>query len=112
MAARATTTPVRLPAGTLGDDAKDFAKSKLVIADRGVVAVGTNNLAFASISIAENSKIDLNGKIVKVKKAYLNGVSLGAGEYTADNSAVTGYVVDSVSGGKLIVGGGFFVVIR
>ena len=101
-----------LPAGTLGDDAKDFVKSKLVIADRGVVAVGTNNLAFASISIAENSKIDLNGKIVKVKKAYLKGVSLGAGEYTADNSAVTGYVVDSVSGGKLIVGGGFFVVVR
>ena len=101
-----------LPAGTLGDDAKDFVKSKLVIADRGVVAVGTNNLAFASISIAENSKIDLNGKIVKVKKAYLNGVSLGAGEYTADNSAVTGYVVDSVSGGKLIVGGGFSVVVR
>ena len=101
-----------LPAGMLGDDAKDFIKSKLVIADRGVVAVGTNNLAFASISIAENSKIDLNGKIVKVKKAYLNGVSLGAGEYTADNSAVTGYVVDSDSGGKLIVGGGFFVVVR
>ena len=101
-----------LPAGMLGDDVKDFAKSKLVIADRGVVSVGTNNLAFASISIAENSKIDLNGKIVKVKKAYLNGVSLGAGEYTADNSAVTGYVVDSVSGGKLIVGGGFSVVVR
>ncbi|MCR5839713.1 MAG: hypothetical protein K6G94_08770, partial [Kiritimatiellae bacterium] len=101
-----------LPAGMLGDDVKDFAKSKLVIADRGVVSVGTNNLAFASISIAENSKIDLNGKIVKVKKAYLNGVSLGAGEYTADNSAVTGYVVDSVGGGKLIVGGGFSVVVR
>lgn len=101
-----------LPAGTLGDDAKDFAKSKLVIADRGVVAVGTNNLAFASISIAENSKIDLNGKIVKVKKAYLDGGSLSAGEYTADNPAVTGYVVDSVGGGKLIVGGGFFVFIR
>jgi len=101
-----------LPAGTLGDDAKDFAKSKLVIADRGVVAVGTNNLAFASISIAENSKIDLNGKIVKVKKAYLNGVSLGAGEYTADNSAVTGYVVDPVGGGKLIVGGGFYLIVR
>lgn len=101
-----------IPAAQRGDDAKDFAKSKLVIADRGVVSVGTNNLAFASISIAENSKIDLNGKIVKVKKAYLNGVSLGAGEYTADNSAVTGYVVDSVSGGKLIVGGGFSVVVR
>ena len=26
--------------------------------------------------------------------------------------AVTGYVVDSVGGGKLIVGGGFFVIIR
>lgn len=101
-----------IPAAERGDDAKDFAKSKLVIADCGVVSVGTNNLAFASISIAENSKIDLNGKIVKVKKAYLNGVSLGAGEYTADNSAVTGYVVDSVSGGKLIVGGGFSVVVR
>lgn len=101
-----------IPAATRGDGAKDFAKAKLVIADRGVVAVGTNNLAFASISIAENSKIDLNGKIVKVKKAYLDGGSLSAGEYTADNSAVTGYVVDSVSGGKLIVGGGFSVVVR
>ena len=76
------------------------------------MAVGTNNLAFASISIAENSKIDLNGKIVKVKKAYLNGGSLSAGEYTAASTAVTGYVVDSVGGGKLIVGGGFFVCIR
>ena len=101
-----------LPAGTLGDAAADFKKAKLVIADRGVVSVGTNNLAFASISIAENSKIDLNGKIVKVKKAYLDGGSLSAGEYTADNPAVTGYVVDSVGGGKLIVGGGFFVFIR
>ena len=101
-----------LPAGTLGDAAADFKKAKLVIADRGVVSVGTNNLAFASISIAENSKIDLNGKSVKVKKAYLDGGSLSAGEYTADNPAVTGYVVDSVGGGKLIVGGGFFVFIR
>jgi hypothetical protein len=47
-----------------------------------------------------------------VRKAYLNGVSLAAGEYTSESSAVTGYVVDSVGGGKLIVGGGFFVVVR
>lgn len=101
-----------IPAATRGDGAKDFAKAKLVIADRGVVAVGTNRLAVASVSIATNSTVNLAGNVLTVRKAYLNGVSLGAGEYTADNSAVTGYVVDSVGGGKLIVGGGFFVVVR
>ena len=101
-----------IPAATRGDGAKDFAKAKLVIADRGVVAVGTNRLAIASVSIATNSKVNLAGNVLTVRKAYLNGVSLAAGEYTAENSAVTGYVVDSVGGGKLIVGGGFFVFIR
>ena len=101
-----------IPAAARGDGAKDFAKAKLVIADRGVVAVGTNRLAVASVSIATNSKVNLAGNVLTVKKAYLNGVSLAAGEYTSESSAVTGYVVDSVGGGKLIVGGGFFVVVR
>ena len=101
-----------IPAAARGDGAKDFAKAKLVIADRGVVAVGTNRLAVASVSIATNSKVNLAGNVLTAKKAYLKGVSLAAGRYTAENPAVTGYVVDSVGGGKLIVGGGFSVVVR
>ena len=101
-----------IPAAARGDGAKDFAKAKLVIADRGVVAVGTNKLAVASVSIATNSKVNLAGNVLTAKKAYLNGVSLAAGRYTAENPAVTGYVVDSVGGGELIVGGGFLLYIR
>lgn len=101
-----------LPAGTLGDAAADFASSKLVIADRGVVAIG-ENIKFASVSIAENSKLDLAGKNVKVSHAYLNGERLKSGEYTASSDDVAGYVVDSVGGGTLRVGeGGFTLIIR
>ena len=99
-----------LPAGTLGDAAADFASSKLVIADRGVVAIG-ENIKFASVSIAANSKLDLAGKNVKVSHAYLNGERLKSGEYTAANAAVTGYVLDSVGGGTLKVGEGCFMLI-
>lgn len=100
-----------LPAGTLGDDAKDFAKSKLVIADRGVVAID-ENIKFASVSIAASSKLDLHGQNVKVASAMLGGTKLAAGTYTSVSGDVSGFVVDSVGGGSLTVGGGFFVVVR
>ena len=100
-----------LPAGTLGDDAKDFAKSKLVIADRGVVAIGAD-VKFASVSIAANSKLDLHGQKVRVASATLGGTKLAAGTYTSASGDVSGFVVDSVGGGSLTVGGGFHLIVR
>ena len=100
-----------LPAGTLGDDPADFARAKLVIADRGVVAIGAD-VKFASVNIAENSKLDLKGQRVKVTSATLGGTKLAAGTYTASDSVVSGFVVDSVDGGSLTVGGGFYLIVR
>ena len=100
-----------IPAAERGDDAKDFAKAKLVIADRGVVATGAD-IKFASLSVAANSKLDLHGQKVKVAKAELGGTKLDAGTYTASDTAVADFVVDSAGGGSLTVGGGFFVIVR
>ena len=102
-----------IPAAARGDAAEDFAKAKLVIADRGVVAIGAD-VKFASVNIAENSKLDLHGQKVKVASATLGGTKLAAGTYTASDSEVAGYVTDSADGGggSLTVGGGFFVIIR
>ena len=102
-----------IPAGARGDEVDDFKKASLVVADRGVVAVGADKLAFASVSIAENSKIDLAGKRLKASKAFLNGEKLASGEYAANDVAVAGNVVDSVGGGIFRVGaGGFNIIVR
>ena len=100
-----------LPAGSLGDDPADFARAKLVIADRGVVAIGAD-VKFASVNIAANSTLDLHGQKVKVTSATLNGTKLAAGTYTASDSEVSGFVVDSAGGGSLTVGGGFYFIVR
>ena len=101
-----------LPAGTLGDDAKDFAKAKLVIADRGVVALDAD-IKFASLTVAANSTLDLHGQKVKVASAMLGGSKLEAGTYVASDVEVSGFVTDSVGGGTLtVVGGGFFIIVR
>ena len=100
-----------IPAATRGDEASDFAKSKLVIADRGVVAIGAD-IKFASISVAENSKIDLHGQRVKTKAAFLGGEKLAPGAYKASDPAVSGYIVDSGEDGQLIISIGFSVHLR
>jgi hypothetical protein len=101
-----------LPAGTLGDAADDFKKAKLVIADRGVVAIDASRFKLTGLSIATNSKLDLHGNAVVVTTAELGGVKLAPGTYTAASDAVAGFVVDSAGDGTLIVGGGFFLVVR
>ena len=100
-----------LPAGTLGDAAADFANAKLVIADRGVVAIGADRVRFAGISIEENSLIDLHGETVKAVSLTVGGERKSAGTYTAAN--LPGYLHDSVGGGQLVVGsGGMWVILK
>ena len=101
-----------IPAASRGDAAADFKKAKLVIADRGVVAIGAD-IRFASVSVADNSKLDLHGQKVKTQSAWLGGNKLAPGTYTAANAAVSDFVRDSVGGGELIVSGqGTFLFVQ
>ena len=99
-----------IPAAERGDAAADFRNAKLVIADRGVVAVGAD-IRFASVSVAARSKLDLHGQQVKTQTAFLDGDKLAPGTYTAANAAVSDFVTDSGEGGSLIVAGGATIFI-
>lgn len=101
-----------LPAAARGDAAEDFAKAKLVIADRGVVAIDASRFKLTGLSIEANSTLDLHGNAVVVTTAELGGVKLAPGTYSAGDTAVKGFIADSAGGGTLTVGGGFFVIIR
>ena len=101
-----------IPAAARGDAAADFAKARLVIADRGVVAIG-DDIRFASVSVAARSKLDLHGQKVKTKAAWRGGDKLAPGTYTAANAAVSDFVADSAGGGELIVSGqGTFLFVQ
>ncbi len=101
-----------IPAGSLGDAAADFKKSKLVVADRGVVAIG-EDIRFASVAVAARSILDLHGQKVKTQVAWLGGDKLAPGTYTAANAAVSDFVPDSAGGGELVVSGqGTFILLQ
>ena len=99
-----------IPAAERGDAAADFRNAKLVIADRGVVAVGAD-IRFASVAVAARSKLDLHGQKVKTQAAWLGGAKLPTGTYTAANAAVSDFVTDSAGGGELVVSGGATIFI-
>ena len=58
----------------------------------------------ASLFVAEHSTLNLNGKKLTVKSAKVNGVKLAPGKYTP--AKLPAYIVDSASGGELVVTGG------
>jgi hypothetical protein len=73
----------------------------------------TDTLKVAGLTIDSDSLIDLNGKTLVVNSAKVNGVKLASGTYVAGDEAVSGFVVDSVTGGKLVVtGGGLAIIVR
>ena len=102
-----------IPAASRGDSAADFANAKLVIADRGVVAIGAANMKLAALTIESNSRLDLHGETLRVKRATVGGVRLAPGMYAAGDEAVSGFVADSGEGGKLVVTAtGLSIIIR
>ena len=102
-----------IPAASRGDSAADFANAKLVIADRGVVAIGAANMKLAALTIESNSRLDLHGETLRVKRATVGGVRLAPGTYAAGDEAVSGFVADSGEGGKLVVTAtGLSIIIR
>lgn len=102
-----------IPAASRGDSAADFANAKLVIADRSVVAIGAANMKLAALTIESNSRLDLHGETLRVKRATVGGVRLAPGTYAAGDEAVSGFVADSGEGGKLVVTAtGLSIIIR
>ena len=108
-----------IPAAARGDAAVDFANAKLVIADRGVVAIGAAKMKLAELTIESNSLLDLHGKTLVVKSAKVNGVKLASGTYAAGSTVEIGegtlanYLVDTATGGALVVsGGGLSIIVR
>ena len=86
-----TNTTELVSLGYGGDDAADMKKVKLVVDGYARAAVNTD-VAFASLDVADaNSYVDFEGHVLTVKKAYINGTKLPAGEYTipaADDNGV------------------------
>lgn len=110
-----TNTFTPLPAGvTKGgvapDAVEDFKKASLVVGDCARVKL-FENLKMASLEMAFGTVLDLNGKANFVKRAKVGGAHLMPGTYTP--AKLAGYLVDSASGGELVVtGGGFSISVR
>ena len=101
------------PGKGIGCDAPEaLKKTSLAIAGAAKVML-TDTLKIAGLSIENDSKLDLNGKKLTVKSAKIGDTKLAPGTYAAGDDAVAGFVVDSATGGSLVVsGGGFTLIVR
>ena len=109
-AANMAYTPI--PAAAEADSAEDFRSASLSVEAAARVKL-FGDLRMVALDMASDTALDLNGKKLVVNTAKVNGVRLAPGTYTADNAAVAGFVVDSATGGALVVtGGGFQLIVR
>ena len=103
-------TPI--PAAAEADSAEDFKGASLSVEAAARVKL-FDSLRMIALDMATDTKLDLNSKTLTVKSARVNGVKLAPGTYAAGNAAVSGFVVDSATGGSLVVsGGGFSIIVR
>ena len=99
------------PSTRHGGESDDFRLANLEIGGGAHVFVSVDKSRVGSISLAEHSTLNLNGKMLTVKSAKVNGVKLSPGTYTA--ASLADYLVDSGAGGALVVsGGGFKLSVR
>jgi hypothetical protein len=109
-AANMAYTPI--PAAAEADAAEDFRSASLSVEAAARVKL-FDDLRMANLEMAADTVLDLNGKTFTVKSAKVNGVKLASGTYAAGDEAVSGFVVDSATGGSLVVtGGGFSIIVR
>ena len=99
------------PSTRHGGEDDDLRRVALEIGGGAHVFVSVDKARAGSISLAEHSTLNLNGKTLTVKSAKVNGVRLSPGTYTA--ASLADYLVDSGAGGALVVsGGGFKLSVR
>ena len=96
------------PSTRHGGESDDFRLANLEIGGGAHVFVSVDKSRVGSISLAEHSTLNLNGKTLTVKSAKVNGVRLSPGTYTA--ASLADYLVDTAegAGGALVVSGGGF----
>lgn len=102
-----------LPAAKETDQAEDFKRASLALLDCGKVRI-YESLQMANLTLAENSKLDLNGKTLTVMRAKFGGARVRNGEHRATDDAVSAYVTDSSpdgSGRLVVIGRGLLLMI-
>ena len=103
----------RYPGNGDGCDAPSALKKTRLLIDGASRVELTDDLRLIGLTMASDTVLDLNGKTLAVRSAMLGNVKLAPGTYAADNAAVAGFVVDSATGGALVVtGGGFTLRLR
>jgi hypothetical protein len=98
--------------GAHPDDVANLKNCALDVSNcaRGAVSAA---LRLKSVSVDATSVLDLCGSTLTVRSAKVNGVKLAPGTYAAGDEAVAGFVVDTATGGSLVVnGGGLSIVVR
>lgn len=101
-----------IPSVKGGGETDDFRKASLKTEAAARVKL-FDNLRMVALDMASDTALDLNGKTLVVNKATLDGVKLAPGTYAAGDAEVAGFVVDSATGGTLVVtGGGLAIIVR
>lgn len=94
------------------DAIDDFKNAGMTLSDKALVKVSTT-FKLRALTIAENSKLDLNGNTLTVKKAVLGDTKLVAGTYAAGDAALGDFVTDSADGGSVtVLGTGLLLTFR
>ena len=109
-----TTNPAvtPIPSARWGGERDDLTKASLAIGAAARVKL-FDGLKMKSLEMTSETTLDLNGKLLIVKSAKVNGVKLAPGRYAAGDEAVSGFVVDSATDGELIVSGsGLSIIVR
>lgn len=106
------TTPI-VARGIGKDEATDFNDASLIVTKTAIAEVSAPTLKMKSLNVANGSRLELAGNTLMVNAAVIGETKLPTGTYTASSAEVTGYVVDSVGGGSVVVlGAGTVVVVR
>ena len=91
------------------DEISDFRAASLMIDGKAIVKI-SDAVRLKTLTVASDSSLDLNGKVLTVARAVVNGAKLQPGTYTKDSAAVSGYVTGE--GSLVITGGGIAVIVR
>lgn len=104
------TTPI-VAYGPGADAVDDFKNANLVVTNNAIAEVSVAALKMRNLAVAANSKLDLFGNALMVKRATLGGARISPGVYAAGDHP--DFLTDSGEGGELIVtGGGLTILFR